>query len=317
MRRFSDLFTEKEPYGFLCRPIGKSRASQLTQEMRSEHERNTAMKKSNVTLIIAIAGSMMLITISILCLRNAQKKHLYTIVDLTTGTLSDAYTESDVIPSVSSVTDDKTTVSTVYPDEKVLDHTNTSVADPAPVQPAGADPTPIPSTKPADTQEMTETIKVTDTPKVTSTPMPTDMPLSTNTPVPTVTPTTTQIPSPTPTQIPSPSPTEVPEKAPVPAVIRVTYTVSGCNITSGFGTAWEDGDFVQVNVTREYICQPLDGTEYHSYSVSDYEPCGLQVDPDDLYSDFYAVYPYSYVWGYGTGYVDGHLVGPKVVGFVE
>lgn len=121
-------------------------------------------------------------------------------------------------------------------------------------------------------------------------------------------------PKPTDTPTPTPEPTSKPAVA---AIVRVKFIVSGCNITENIGTAWEDGDAVDITVVREYVCEPLSGTEYHSNNVSDYEPYGKQVVPEDLYKDFYAKYPNGVVWGYGTGYENGYLVGPEVVGFVD
>ena len=109
---------------------------------------------------------------------------------------------------------------------------------------------------------------------------------------------------------------EDPDREPVPAIVGVIITIHGCNITHDFDTIYEDGDPVDLNVYREYVVQPLEGTAYHSMSLDDYEPYWIYQDLDDLFNEFYETYPNGVIWGYGTGWVDDHLVGPEIVGFV-
>ena len=275
------------------------------------------MKKSTITIFVV--GGTAIVTAVALCFCNASETPMNTAADLNVYDqdavlMSDTSVESEEESVISTETKDALCdAATSDADEKELTDNSYLAVSSTPCLEVSVTPTSKPSLKPTETSYSTETPKATNTPAPTSTPKDINIQKDTSAPTSTPVPTATLAP----TTIPSPTPTSVPEKSPVPAIIRVVYTVSGCNITSGFGTAWEDGDFVQVNVTREYVCQPLEGTKYHSYNVYDYEPYGSQVDPDDLFSDFYAVYPCSCVWGYGTGYVDGHLVGPEVVGFVE
>ncbi len=199
--------------------------------------------------------------------------------------------------------------------------------------------TPTPSPKTTETPVPTTTV----TPKPTATPSP--KPTATSTPKPTSTP--------TPTATPTPEPHEHdwiryphiqswdgnlgylyycecgeyyyencyaesdPDREAVAAIVRVPTTVYGCNITTGYGTAWEDGEDVSVLVVREYVVQPKDGAYYHDPCIYDYEWYELYEDPEDLYAGFYEVYPVSVAYGYGTAYIDGNLIGPELIGFVD
>lgn len=223
-----------------------------------------------------------------------------------------------------------------------LKPTNTPRATntPAPM-PTNATPTP----KPTETARSTSA----PTPQATSTPMPTATPSPK--PTATSTPKPTNIPTPTATPTPEPhehdwvrypymqswddnlgyiyycecgedyyeycySPSD-PDRESVAAIVRVPTDVYGCNITSGYGTAWEDGDAVTVLVVREYIVQPKEGAYYHDPCIDDYEWYEIYEDPDDLYEGLYEVYPNAVAWGYGTACIDENLVGPELIGFVD
>ena len=214
--------------------------------------------------------------------------------------------------------------------------------------------TPKPTPRATATPKPTVTPKPTASPTKKPTNTPTPRPTATSTPRPTATPTPkpTATSTPKPTATPTPVPHEHnwikadsfyyedgyycefyycecgeyyivplfegedPDREPVPAIVGVIITIHGCNITHDFDTIYEDGDPVDLNVYREYVVQPLEGTAYHSMSLDDYEPYWIYQDLDDLFNEFYETYPNGVIWGYGTGWVDDYLVGPEIVGFV-
>lgn len=183
-------------------------------------------------------------------------------------------------------------------------------------------PTATPTSKPVatntpkptatSTPKPTATPKPTNTPKptATSTPRPTATPKPTNTPTPkptaTPTPEPTATPTPEPTATPTPEPTATPtpepDPDPVAAIVEVRYTVSGYDDDG-------NGDFVKVTFTRQYVVKPLSDTPYHSLNPYEYVLYDYQEDLDDLFSEFYSVYP--------TGVVSGYSSYPSVIGFVD
>lgn len=211
-------------------------------------------------------------------------------------------------------------------------------------------PRPTATSTPRPTATSTPRPTATPTPRATATPKPTATPTKKTTNTPTPKPTATSTPRPTATPTPVPHEHnwikadsfyyedgyycefyycecgeyyivplfegEDPDREPVPAIVGVIITIHGCNITHDFDTIYEDGDPVDLNVYREYVVQPLEGTAYHSMSLDDYEPYWIYQDLDDLFNEFYETYPNGVIWGYGTGWVDDHLVGPEIVGFV-
>lgn len=275
------------------------------------------MKRCNKIIIAAIVA---VITFTACDMNDA------VLVETTTTVTESAIVTTEASVETSEETSETSETSFEASESEVLEEDDdTSVANEISTV-ANSTPKPTEITKTTAAPKPTKTTKQTATPKLTETPKPTETLKPTesgNTDYgtssspsassenndssfidPTTTPALTSTPSPTP-------------KPAVAAIIRVKFRVSGCNITENIGTASEDGEAVQMTVVREYKCKPLPGTKYHSCRVSDYEPYGLQVVPDDLYKDFYAKYPNGVVWGYGTGYENGHLVGPKVVGFVD
>ena len=174
--------------------------------------------------------------------------------------------------------------------------------------PAGTANTPTP--KPTNGNNSTPVVNATPTPKPTNTngqpkptatntaePTATPVPVATNTPVPPSTP--TPVPVSTPTPVPTATPTPEPAPDPVAAILSTTYIVYGSDDPDG-----EDND-VDVTVTKEYIVQPMEGTEYHyGYSDGYYAP---SVDYSELDAEFYAQYPNGFVAGYNC--VDYYIAG--------
>ncbi len=187
--------------------------------------------------------------------------------------------------------------------------TNNPTATPTPKPTATPKATATPSPKPTNKPTVTPTPKPTSTPTVTPKPTATCTPTPTSTPVPTATPTPepTATPTPEPTATPTPEPTATPIPTPITAVaaiVRVTEIVYGSDDPDG-----EDND-VEVTVVRTYVVQPRAGTEYHSYSIWDYEAYDSQCDYNDLDREFYTKYPKGFIAGYNT-------VSEEIIGFVD
>ena len=73
----------------------------------------------------------------------------------------------------------------------------------------------------------------------------------------------------------------------------------------------DDAELVVIkDVVIDYVVQPKDGTEYHSWDLSDYESWELQVDFAEFDAIFYAQYPDGFVSGYS-------LRSEYIIGFVD
>ena len=184
---------------------------------------------------------------------------------------------------------------------------------PSPTNKPSVTPTSTPKATATSSPKPTNKPTATPTPKPTSTPTATPKPTATSTPTPTPIPTATPTPEPTatptpePTATPTPEPTATPIPTPIPAVaaiVRVTEIVYGSDDPDG-----EDND-VEVTVVRTYVVQPKAGTEYHSYSIWEYEAYDSQCDYNDLDREFYAKYPKGFIAGYNT-------ISEEIVGFVD
>ena len=161
---------------------------------------------------------------------------------------------------------------------------NTEINRDAESDPINTNPADTPTTKPVEldnSNENSNSNSATPTPEPTATPIPEP----TNTPIP------------EPTEIPAP-------QEPVAAIVQVTEIVYGSDDPDG-----DDND-VSVTVVRNYVVQPRESTEYHSYSVTDYYAYDAQADYNDLAQEFYNQYQNGLVVGYNT-------VGEEIIGFVD
>ena len=196
----------------------------------------------------------------------------------------------------------------------------TSTPKPTLVPKATSTPTPKPTNRPTATSTPKPTVKPTSTPTpkpvATSTPKPTPTstpkPTNTPTPKPTATPTpeptATPTPEPTATPTPEPTATPTPEPTPIPAVAAIVRTT---HYISGYPSDDADAELVVIkDVVIDYVVQPKDGTEYHSWDLSDYESWELQVDFAEYDAIFYAQYPNGFVSGYS-------LRSEYIIGFVD
>ena len=196
----------------------------------------------------------------------------------------------------------------------------TSTPKPTAVPKATNTPTPKPTNRPTATSTPKPTVKPTSTPTpkpvATSTPKPTPTstpkPTNTPTPKPTATPTpeptATPTPEPTATPTPEPTATPTPEPTPIPAVAAIVRTT---HYISGYPSDDDDAELVVIkDVVIDYVVQPKDGTEYHSWDLSDYESWELQVDFAEYDAIFYAQYPNGFVSGYS-------LRSEYIIGFVD
>lgn len=214
--------------------------------------------------------------------------------------------KATVTPTPKPVVTDapKPTVGTTATPKPTVKSTNTPTPKPT------DKPTATPTSKPVATNTpkptTTSTPKPTVTPKPTNTPKPT----ATSTPRPTATPKPTSTPTPMPTATPTlePTATPTPEPTPVPAVAAIVRTEF---YISGYPSDDNNAELIVIkDVVRDYVVQPNDGTEYHSWNVWDYETWEFQINYDEFDAIFYAQYPDGFVSGYS-------LRNEYVIGFID